>query len=65
MYIQQLSRKMEQDVSYLRWRAETHRQSTHELMSRFADLADNYRRLVESNQKEQLEQLINSYRISL
>lgn len=58
MSIQHLSRQMEQDVSYLRWRAQTHQQSEQELITRFSVLADNYRRLVEDSQQQQLEELI-------
>ncbi len=65
MSLHQLSRQMEQDVSYLRWRAQTHQQSDQELLSQFSNLADSYRRLVKPTQQDQLELLIDSYRARL
>ena len=65
MSFQRISEKMEQDVSYLQWRARVHQLSQMQLVADFAELANNYRRLVSKDQLEQLEQLINHQRARL
>lgn len=65
MSLQRLSRQMEQDVSYLLWRASVYHQSRLDLQQQFAALACSYRTLVPAEQQDQLEVLIANYRAQL
>ncbi|MFT6913724.1 MAG: hypothetical protein ACJAWL_000010 [Motiliproteus sp.] len=60
---QQLSRQMEQDVSYLLWRGNVYQQSQLNLQLKFAELASSYRMLVTAEQQELLETLIARYSV--
>ena len=65
MSLQRLRQQMESDVDYLRWRARTHQQSDLELMGHFSELAESYRCVVAEDQRDQLEEVIATYRARL
>lgn len=65
MSLKRLSRQLDQDVSYLIWRAGIYQQSQLDLLVQFSVLASNYRSLVAADQLAQLEAMIASYRTRL